>query len=288
MTLGASPMGRRLLLALAAVVLMPASSVRLERSHPHKPHKTAEVEEHHHKHEKVKEAHGTGSRSKEANEVHCAAPEPGDKVVYFLRHQLQDFKLGSDPPLLDAILQMTYFTRANPKLAAAVSSNERHRAQLVLVSPFTRTMETAVLGFGGLFGPDQFKLNTDLMEYQVSDRATPKNGEAMLTKLNATDMLQKYRQLPEGWVDSAGDHVERWKRFEEYLRQSTEERFIVVSHHWMMKRAGHALHYGEVGISAFTPSGEWKMLDDPSCWPDFREEYAEIMASRRTEAKAQH
>jgi len=210
----------------------------------------------------------------------CKSPQTGDKIVYFVRHGKKVLN-EEDPSLSKLGKVQAKHLRMEPLLAAALSANASHRAQLLLVSPLKRTMETALLGFGGLFPPEQWLLDPDIMESEISDKPKDDANTALLASFDAPTLLEQYRKLSIDWADDKGDHKARykakWDRFVDLLRTRPERRFVVVSHHWFIENTGHNLNEGQVGISALAPSGEFRQLDAPSCWPDFQDEWQKII-----------
>lgn len=246
-------------------------------NHKENAHTTEAVEE---------QSHGTKRRGllglfkkHEPTEPPCLAPRPGEKVIYWIRHCHPHADYGFDANLTILGVKMAERLTASPLLAAATSLDPQFRAQKILVSPFRRALQTALHGFGKAFKNDsQWELNLDISEMQVADRVVPEHGIDTLHRMNATHLLRQYEAVAPTMDDALRDHKKRWDHFLKVLKARPEERFIAISHHFQVKNVGLYLGYGEVGISAFNPdTEEWRILDPPQCWPEFKDTWNKIV-----------
>eukprot|EP00421_Protoceratium_reticulatum_P009840 CAMPEP_0168358606 /NCGR_PEP_ID=MMETSP0228-20121227/1206_1 /TAXON_ID=133427 /ORGANISM="Protoceratium reticulatum, Strain CCCM 535 (=CCMP 1889)" /LENGTH=235 /DNA_ID=CAMNT_0008371195 /DNA_START=55 /DNA_END=759 /DNA_ORIENTATION=- len=175
-----------------------------------------------------------------------SGPQDEEKVVFFVRHGEAQHNVGMDFSIPDPVLtprgeEQSFSLKANAFLAAALSDDARWRAQLLVVSPLRRTVQTAALGFGGLA---PWLLEPDIQEANAfpCDTASPELGAALLRELRMPELLAQYEALPEGWCRKEGAYapgkellLARFRRFTDRLRHRPEASFVVVTHDHVLK-----------------------------------------------------
>lgn len=224
-------------------------------------------------------------RRGEPHDQKLTGPRPDDKVVYFVRHgqawhnQLLDWNLP-DPELTPKGEEQSFSLQSGSRLAAALSADAGRRAELLVVSPLRRTLQTALVGFGDLKPPLPWLLEPDIQEKNAvaCDTAVLELGAACLETAGRADLREQYERLPEGWHRKEGVYAPddkllqaRFKRFAERLRDRPERIFIVVTHDHMLA-GGLSLERtskfanGEVRPYALTPRGQWRALPPEGSW----------------------
>lgn len=215
-------------------------------------------------------------RLQDAEKRRCRAPRPGEKVVYFVQHG-EAIPKTDDAPLMQLGLAQSGNFRYDPQLARALSQDPRERAQLVVVSPARKALQTAVRGFAEVLPDATWEVDSDVRGYGwVEGTLIPQFGATALYELasNATfaqpsaALLAQYRQLPPEWHRSTKPHKDRWFDFVDRLRSRPEDRIIVVTHSGMIKQANITKsHSGEIQLAALLPDKTWRRLSPPDCWP---------------------
>mmetsp|Transcript_123601 Transcript_123601/g.344118 ORF Transcript_123601/g.344118 Transcript_123601/m.344118 type:complete len:255 (+) Transcript_123601:48-812(+) len=213
-------------------------------------------------------------------------PQPEEKIAYFVRHgeawhnAKTDYSIP-DPDLTPKGEEQAFSLRSNPQLVAALSSDKGFRAQLLVVSPLRRTLQTAAVGFGDLQPQLPWLIEPDIQEKNSvpCDTGAPDLGAAFLAQLGRPDLQKQYESLPEGWHRKEGAYAPdvkllraRFQRFTDRLRDRPEKIFIVVAHDHVLS-AGLNLQKRfancEVRPYAMTPRGVWRELPRDGSW--FRE-----------------
>jgi broad specificity phosphatase PhoE len=166
------------------------------------------------------------------------------KIVHFVRHAEGYHNVAGrvDPlfgylreDLEDAVL--TEVGIAQCKALYADSENRMQNAQLLVVSPMNRTMQTATIGFAHLKGKIPWIAIEDLRERtglhpcdrrrSISDhRASFGHVDFSFVADDADPLFWKYKlREPNAHV------IQRARRFVEWLKERPEKEVIVVSHH---------------------------------------------------------
>jgi len=213
----------------------------------------------------------------EESKERCRSPRPGEKVVYFVHHADPTPK-QEDAEIWPLGYAQSKNMRFDPLLAAALSNNTQRRAQVLIVSPARKAMQTAVIGFSESLPEIAWELNTDVRGFGwVEGTLVPTSGLDALTTLGmnqtyqeaAATLWSQYKDLPPGFEKATKPHKDRWYDFGEELLHRPEERFIIVSHGGMIRMANISkTHSSEVQLRALLPDRTWRKLSPPECWPD--------------------
>lgn len=210
----------------------------------------------------------------------CRAPQPGEKVIYFIRHAHKSTVTHAnlDPLLTEEGTAQARALKEDETLASGAFSQERpsQRAEYVVASPMRRTLQTALLGFaerGTVTRTLKWGLDVNLRE--VCSVGSPTEGAQLLQHEGsvAEGLLQEYENLPAGWErDPCGSG--HWPGVDvhaviKHLLDVPYNHIIAVSHELTLQMAvGAFFKEGEVRAYALSPSGELaKLSASHECWP---------------------
>lgn len=202
-------------------------------------------------------------------------PASGEKIVYLVQHGVSDNHVNQgkcheqrDANLTAFGMQQARFMRKNPKLSLALSDVGDRRAQLVVVSPLFRALQTAMLGFGDL--NMTWLIDSDIYEDgngNSCDIADHSKVTSFLLANRRQDLLAQYLKLPRNWDHQETNFTERFHNFTARLRSRPENNIVVVTHAYVLNyNLGTPFLPGNVWPYALTGSGQWRLLPDPSCW----------------------
>mmetsp|Transcript_78927 Transcript_78927/g.209610 ORF Transcript_78927/g.209610 Transcript_78927/m.209610 type:complete len:327 (-) Transcript_78927:110-1090(-) len=210
----------------------------------------------------------------------CRAPEPGEKVFYFIQHGMN---LGDSPlqvghtaekdSVLDPIGQVESENIATDPLVkkALLSGDPRYKPQVVIMSPARKAIQTALIGLGPFLRNATWDFSADICGFGlegIHGKPHPEMGVQLLQEVGVPELLERYNQLPPNWVKDVRDHKPKWANFVEQMVNRTEERFVVVTHNQVIKLAGFPkVSPGQVVIAGMSPKGKFRALSPPDCWP---------------------
>lgn len=230
---------------------------------------------------------------------HCdfAPLRPGERTVYFVRHaegwhNFLPWSSGGqlwDPPLTPAGEEQARRLSSNPVLAQPLSSDPSARAQLVVVSPMRRTLQTAVLGFNASLPAAEvpWELDPDLQEASSRPCDTLRRPGAVgfLQGLGRGDLAQQYAQLPAECFSKTGRYAEdlrslreRFGNFTARVLQGAAQRIVVVAHSQVLRIGlgswvdgtvvgGPLFGLAEARSYALSAEGFYRPLAEASCFP---------------------
>lgn len=196
----------------------------------------------------------------------CNGPAPGEKVVYFIRHGMTNPDAKSDAMLLNLGREQARNLKLDPMLNKALGPDKTEQAQLLLVSPTRKCLQTALLGFADSRIP-KWEIEPDLQSHVRGSMADPDLGVKLLTDLRQTSLLSQYESLPKGFETVQEAPLQKWRSFMRRLQKRPEQRIFVISDSSMVKEAGLDLGEGQVGAVTLTSKGEWRRVSPPTCWP---------------------
>jgi len=209
----------------------------------------------------------------------CQSPQPGEKVVYLIQHgeNLGNTisKLGSEEEI-DAKLcpvgeEQARNLALDPMLAKALSADASFRPELIVTSPARKAMQTAIVGFQEILPNASWLVDADIAGFGlegIHGQPRPNLGTAMLEEFGRDDLLKQYRELPAGWAVDGREGKKKWEEFVGRLKERPEHTIAIITHNQVIKLAGYSkVHAGEVRVAALTPSGEFRRLSPPDCWP---------------------
>jgi len=196
------------------------------------------------------------------------------KEIYFMRHAQP--KCCADCGLdRNGIEQVEGLKAYNLLLREGPLSNDSSkRAQIVYMSPMTRTMETAVRIFGDAGIP--MVIDHRLVESSsFTGVPTPwckKCVMKMCLEQGRMDLYDEYERLTldekEGYTLSAQDPNVRIAKFVHHLMHSPEDRIVVVSHHILLDnfRLGMScMNMGETILKFGLSEDGWYAMSPLSC-----------------------
>ncbi len=183
--------------------------------------------------------------------------------------------------------------RSNPLLAEALSSKPGSAADLLVLSPMRRTVETGCVAFGATQLPVALNPDAQVSHYAVGTlaslrvaltwhRAAQECGDhlndigssrADLKALFADcELAEQLREpldsLPDGWTDKTGVNAankqawtQRFERFTEWVLARAETRMIVVTHYgFLFEGLGLRLNNCEVVQCSVSKADGWKVV----------------------------
>jgi len=206
----------------------------------------------------------------------------GDKLVYFIRHGEGVHNTGKwwvrDAPLTPNGITQAEQLVDNPLLAGVLSNDPDRRAQLLVISPARRTMQTALVAFGHLNPPiAKWELSKEIQESaavnmdSICNWADPDEGAPVLIEANRTDLLEQYQSLPFGWEFHEGyltpdwEHgVARFQTFTQDLLKHSEQRIMVVTHGDFLWVSLY-LNLTNAGVASVTLKADGQWHRNPAC-----------------------
>lgn len=208
----------------------------------------------------------------------CNFPLPGDKVVYMIQGAQHydgddDGKLTKDGKASLAAL------RSDPRFARAFGHG-KERAQVVIMGPMRKTLETAWGTFHEVLPDVKWEIDMGIRGTRRESKPNIDLGWDLLHELNFTkELMDEYESKL-----VAGDHgtvEDRWKGWIDRMRaRSDTGPYIVVTHRYGCAETGVDIPEGGVRILALKrdPPEEfgyvayggnaWRQLSQPSCWPN--------------------
>lgn len=171
------------------------------------------------------------------------SPQPR---VYLLRHGYSTWQVQYDLTKADAgIIDAPLSERGREQVRAVASEVARLAVDLVVTSPLTRAIETA-LGVSGS-GPTVPVIVDALLRERLGDSCDIGRSPLVLAREFPT---LDFAHLPEPWwyegpLDARGIPMEPWpqveqrvRQFAEWLRPRPERSILVVSHHGLLRSLG--------------------------------------------------
>jgi len=138
----------------------------------------------------------------------------------------------------------------------AASPGQYETPDLVVCSPLRRTLQTAMLAFGGSSVPTLCRPELQETSLTPCDTASPELGAQLLAEMGWTDLLAEYHSQPEDWHIKGSEWRttvrERFRELLAFLETREEKSIAVVSHHDFLKaNLGVSLTPGEVRTYGF-------------------------------------
>eukprot|EP00408_Alexandrium_pacificum_P027315 CAMPEP_0171190332 /NCGR_PEP_ID=MMETSP0790-20130122/18802_1 /TAXON_ID=2925 /ORGANISM="Alexandrium catenella, Strain OF101" /LENGTH=371 /DNA_ID=CAMNT_0011655461 /DNA_START=75 /DNA_END=1190 /DNA_ORIENTATION=+ len=222
---------------------------------------------------------------------------PGERLVYFVRHgQAWSNKLPwveggllLDPLLTPLGVEQAKNISSNPVIADALSSDPSLRAELVVVSPMRRTLETAIFGLNSSLPVSEvpWRLDADIMEVSglPCDSLNPVGIVPFLKSLGRADLVAQYEELPPDCFNHTGRFATddaavraRFNAFTESLLRSDKQRVVAVAHQELLRiglgtwvngtfAGGPLFKLAEVRSYALAADGSYRPLSDINCFP---------------------
>lgn len=207
----------------------------------------------------------------------CKYPLPGEKVFYIVQGaQSYDDTDGRLTPGAVASLEQL---REDPHFARALGSGKQ-RAQVVIMGPMRKTLETAWKTFSEVLPDAKWEIDMDVRGARKEGLPILELGQDLVSQLNMSQGLrEEYRAKVE-----VGDHgvvEDRWHRFIDRMRKRDDAtHFVLVTHRYGCSETGIEIPEGGVRIAALVPDppeefgyvayggNAWRQLSQPSCWPD--------------------
>mmetsp|Transcript_28260 Transcript_28260/g.64004 ORF Transcript_28260/g.64004 Transcript_28260/m.64004 type:complete len:284 (+) Transcript_28260:77-928(+) len=205
----------------------------------------------------------------------CIKPEEKEKIVYLVVHgETTDDE--RDPMLTEEAKKWAGSLKQDPTFQLALSEDVKRRADLVIMAPLRRTMETALLAFGKELAEARWELSPDIQgtEYgQVDEEA----GTLMLADLHARpEFVEKYEDLNAAYEPEDGK-IDHMLRFTLQLINRPEKNIIVVATRYEALLMNTAIKEGQTKLLALTGApggigkrafGAYHPLSAPEFWED--------------------
>jgi len=202
----------------------------------------------------------------------CRKPEAGEKIVYFVVHgETED---GDNAQLSDVGEIQARQLPKDALLGQALSQNGMYRAQAVIVAPWKKSMQTAMMAFGDELHKATWEVSHDVKGVDGSGGTDFKEAEAFVRNYKAgANLMRRYQERYEATASAELTAEQRFKRFTNELRGRNETNIIVVSTPFEAHMAGIELGEGEVDVfalrqeeEALKQGGDYRELSKPHLW----------------------